>query len=141
MTYDVNLLVYDVRLLTYDVGLLTFARGQLANGATSETSHPVARLIDDRSAEVPVVKMRMVLGAILGVVLLGCSGSGPNDPGCNMMMCPQPNCSCLTQRRALSQVRDSIIVSRLRNGDFVNAERPQSTPSTTVSARRQGAQR
>ena len=88
------------------------------------------------------MKMRVVVGsAILGLVLFGCSGSGPNDPGCNMMMCPQPNCSCLTQRRALSQARKSVIVSRLRNGEFVDGERPQSRASTTVSARRQGAQR
>ena len=85
--------------------------------------------------------MRMVLGAILGVVLLGCSGSGPNDPGCNMMMCPTPNCGCLTQRRASNQVRERVIVNRLRNGEFVDADRLQSTASTTVSARRQGAQR
>ena len=88
------------------------------------------------------MKMRMVfVSAILGVVLLGCSGSGPNDPGCNMMMCPQPNCGCLTQRRALSQVRERMIVSWLRNGEFVDGDRRQSTVSTTVSARRQGTQR
>jgi hypothetical protein len=67
--------------------------------------------------------MRMVLGAaILGAVLFGCNSSGPNDPGCNMMMCPQPNCGCLTQRRASSQARDSVIVRRLRRGEFVDAD-------------------
>ena len=80
------------------------------------------------------------VGAFLGLVLLGCSGKGPNDPGCNMMMCPTPNCGCLTQSRASSQVRERVVVNRLRNGEFVD-EPVHSTASTTVSARRQGAQR